>query len=97
VVVDTTAEVVVVCAVDVVVVVGAVDVVVVVGTDAVVVVVVVVALPQDDNNIAVTSMQLNTSHAILLRISFLLFFIFYDANFLIFLNIYLICRFVNLL
>ena len=73
VVVDTTAEVVVVvdATVDVVV---AVDVVVVVGAD---VVVVVVALPQDDNKIAVTSTQLNTNHAILLRISSLLLLFFY--------------------
>ena len=74
VVVDTTAGVVVVvdATVDVVV---AVDVVVVVGAD--VVVVVVVALPQDDNKIAVTSTQLNTNHAILLRISSLLLLFFY--------------------
>jgi len=76
VVVDTTAEVVVVvdATVDVVV---AVDVVVVVCAAAVVVVVVVFAVPQDDNKIAVTSIQLNANHAILLRISSLLLLFFY--------------------
>jgi hypothetical protein len=89
----TTAVVEVAVVVDVVVDVAVVDVVVDVG--AVVVLVVVVVLPQEDNKIAATIRQLNANHAIFLRISSLLFLFIYILE--IFINIYLMYYFVNLL
>jgi hypothetical protein len=90
----TTAVVEVAVVVDVVVDVAVVDVVVVVGA-VVVLVVVVVVFPQEDNKMAATIKQLNANHAIFLRISSLLFLFIYILE--IFINIYLIYYFVNLL
>jgi len=78
--------------VDVVVDVAVVDVVVVAG-DVVVLVVVVFAVPQEDNNIAATIMQLNANHAIFLRI-FLSFFYFciYIGNFYQYIPCVIFCQ-----
>jgi hypothetical protein len=79
--------------VDVVVDVAVVDVVVVAG-DVVVLVVVVFAVPQEDNNIAVTIMQLNANHAIFLRIFSLLFLFLYI--YWKFLSIYTLCNILSI-